>query len=361
MHQVIDNYRRNIIQIATPYSTGTGFFLKEYGLVVTNHHVVEDNRSVIIEGVGFQKQLAEVLYIDRKYDLAFLSAPSGVNEFPEIGLGRQKDVKERDAVTAFGHPFGLSFSVKSGYISNIREIMNGIPYIHIDVSLNPGNSGGPLVDQDGHIIGVNTFIMKGSDSVGFALPADILEQSLQGFIAAGGKDVIRCIGCGNMLTTVTVEQNSCSHCGAAAKLPSAVEPYAAVGVAGTIERLISAIGHDVSLSRCGPNAWEIREGSAKIIITYHEKTGLISADAILCQLPEKQIKPLYEYLLRENYTNNAMTLSVHEQDILLSLLIYDRYLDEETGKQMLEELFQKADYYDNVLVEEYNAVWKDDN
>ncbi|MDO8366771.1 MAG: hypothetical protein Q7T20_08255, partial [Saprospiraceae bacterium] len=68
--------------------------------------------------------------------------------------------------------------------------------------------------------------------------------------------------------------------------------------------------------------------------------------------------PLYEYLLRENYTNEALTLSVHEQDIVLSLLIFDRYLNEETGQAMLRNLFEKADYYDNKLVEEFGATWK---
>src|SRR5690606_14278628 len=108
------------------------------------------------------------------------------------------------------------------------------------------------------------------------------------------------------------------------------------GVAKTIEALIARIGHDVSLSRCGPNAWEIRQGSARIIITYHDKSGLMSADAVLCQLPKENIKRLYEYLLRENYRNEALTLSVHDQDIVLSLLIFDRYLNEETGQQMLQ-------------------------
>jgi serine protease Do len=114
----------------------------------------------------------------------------------------------------------------------------------------------------------------------------------------------------------------------------------------------------VRLSRSGPNAWEIRPGSASIIITYHEKTGLLSADALLCELPKKDIKPLYEYLLRENHRNEGLSLSVHEQDIILSLLIFDRYLNEETGQAMLRELFEKADFYDNKLVEEFGAIWK---
>ena len=93
-------------------------------------------------------------------------------------------------------------------------------------------------------------------------------------------------------------------------------------------------------------------------MSYHDKSGLISADTVLCELPKENIKPLYEYLLRENYTNEALTLSLNDQDIVLSLLIFDRYLNEDTGKAMLSQLFNKADYYDNVLVEQFGATWK---
>jgi len=114
----------------------------------------------------------------------------------------------------------------------------------------------------------------------------------------------------------------------------------------------------VALSRSGHNAWEVKQGSATILVSYHDKSGLISADTVLCELPKENIKPLYEYLLRENYSNEALTLSLNDQDIVLSLLIFDRYLNEETGKAMLSQLFEKADYYDNVLVEQYGASWK---
>ena len=68
---------------------------------------------------------------------------------------------------------------------------------------------------------------------------------------------------------------------------------------------------------------------------------------------------MYEYLLRENYNNSGLTLSLHDRDIVLSFLIFEQYLNEETGKQMLSDLSQKADYYDNVLVEQFGAHWKD--
>ena len=126
----------------------------------------------------------------------------------------------------------------------------------------------------------------------------------------------------------------------------------------TIEEMLGQSGHNVQLSRRGPNNWEITQGSAKINISYYEKTGLITGDAYLCLLPKSNIKPLYEYLLRQNYVMDGMTFSIKDQDIILSLLIYDRYLNADTGMELFNHLFEKADHYDNILVEEYGALWK---
>ncbi|MFZ4633566.1 MAG: trypsin-like peptidase domain-containing protein [Saprospiraceae bacterium] len=358
MRDFVDTYRNVIIQIATPHSTGTGFFLKSAGLIVTNQHVIDGSRRAIIEGERFAKQLSPVVYADKKFDLAFLEAPKGAAEMPELRLGTGKVLRERDPVTAIGHPFGLKFSVKSGIVSNTREVMNGIPYLHIDAALNPGNSGGPLVNDEGEVVGINTFIIQNGDNTGFSLPVDFLAECLSDYAAQNSPNAARCTACSNVVTEKTVEGDHCSFCGNRIQLPGKAEEYAPTGVSATVERIIERIGHPVELSRCGPNAWEIRQGSAKIMVTYHEKTGLITADALLCQLPKEQIKPLYEFLLRENYTNQTLTFSVQGQDIYLSLLIYDRYLNEETGQNLLKKLFENADHYDNILVEQFGAGWK---
>lgn len=360
MNDFIETFRDVIIQIATPNSTGTGFYLKNPGLIVTNHHVVEGNRNVIVEGARFKKQLARVRYADRKYDLAFLEGPRDLSaELPEVRLGVGKTLRERDPVTALGHPFGLKFSVKNGIVSGTREVVNNIPYLHIDAALNPGNSGGPLVDDEGEVVGINTFIIRDGDNIGFSLPVSFLHEALQEFNQSGADNASRCTGCGNVVNEKTVENNHCTICGHRVELPAAVEEYVPAGVPRTIEAIIARTGHDVTLSRCGPNTWEIRQGSARINIGYHDRSGLMTADAILCQLPKTNIKPLYEFLLRENYTQEGLTFSVHEQDIVLSLLIYDRYLNEDTGLRLLRTIFEKADHYDNILVEQFGATWKD--
>lgn len=358
MNDFVETYRMVIVQIATPFSTGTGFFLRDRGLIVTNYHVIEGNRSVVIEGAKFPKQLSSVRYIDQKYDLAFLDGPKEYEELPLIRLGVEKSLRERDVVTAIGHPFGLKFSLKSGIVSNTAEVMNGIPYLHIDAALNPGNSGGPLVDNDGEVVGINTFVMRDGDNTGFSLPVRFLKDALDGYGVITGGQAARCTGCMNIVTEANVENKLCTHCGNRIELPDAVEEYVPSGVPKSVESLIERIGHDVALSRSGHNAWEIKQGSATILVSYHDKSGLISADTILCELPKENIKPLYEYLLRENYNNESVTLSLNDQDIVLSLLIFDRYLNEDSGKAMLKLLFEKADYYDNVLVEQYGATWK---
>lgn len=358
MNDFIDTYRDVIVQIATPQSTGTGFYLKEPNLIVTNNHVVEGNRAVVIEGARFKKQLAQVRYTDRKYDLAFLQPPHDAGELPVIRLAEGKVLRERDPVTAIGHPFGLKFSVKSGIVSGAREIMNDIPYLHVDAALNPGNSGGPLVDNEGDVVGVNTFIIRNGDNVGFSLPVNFLQQSLSDFTRAGSDNACRCTSCLNVVTEKTVENGFCAYCGSRVQLPGSVEEYIPTGVPRTIESIVAQTGQDVALSRSGPNAWEIKHGTARIQVTYHAESGLMSADAVLCQLPKENIKPLYEYLLRQNHEIESFTLSLHGQDIVLSLLIFDRHLNPETGMTLLQNLFEKADHYDNILVEQYGATWK---
>jgi serine protease Do len=359
MKRIIEKYKSVVIQIATPYSTGTGFFLKEYGLIVTNEHVVRGNREVVIDGRGIEKQLAIVTYTDQKYDLAFILPPEKVN-IPAVVLGVTDSLTEGDQVIAVGHPFGLKYTATQGIISNMLHKQNDVNYIQHDAALNPGNSGGPLIDRQGNVIGVNTFIIRDGNNIGFSLPSKYLKDTLTEFSKGGSHIGVRCHSCANMVFEDTIEKEYCPYCGSKLTLPSKEEDYQPVGVKKTVEDLMHTLGYDVLLSRRGPNNWEVQKGSAKINISYHEKTGLIIGDAFLAKLPKKNIKEIYSYLLRQNYLIEGLSLSVKGQDIILSLLIYDKYLNEDTGMKLFRHLFDEADRQDNILVEKYGAGWKKD-
>jgi len=361
MKDIIELYKNIIIQIATPYSTGTGFFLKDQNLIITNEHVVRDNREVVIYGSHIEKQMTKILFTDSKHDLAFLQAPEMHIDMPEVKTGLDKIVKQGDSIVAIGHPFGMEYSATQGIVSNTTQEENDILYIHHDASLKPGNSGGPLINSDGLIVGVNTFIIKSGNSVGFSLPVEYLLKTIEAFREGGDKVGTRCFSCSNLVFENETKDEYCPHCGSKIKIPSEIAEYEPISVAKTIEDMLVEMGHQVELARRGPFHWEIKQGSAKISISYYEKTGLIIGDAYLCNLPQKDIKPLYEFLLRQNYENEGLTFSVKGHDIVLSLLIYDRYLNKETGIKLINHLFERADYYDNILVEEYGATWKQVN
>jgi serine protease Do len=240
----------------------------------------------------------------------------------------------------------------------MMHMHNDINYIQHDAALNPGNSGGPLLDMEGNVIGVNTFIIRDGNNIGFSLPARYVQPTLDDFVKQCCSDGVRCHSCGNVVFDNTIEGEYCPHCGTKIQLPSKVEPYNPVGVTKTVEDLLEKLGYNVPLSRIGPNHWEVERGSAKIYLTYHQKTGLITGDAYLCTLPKQQIKPLYTYLMKENYGLSNMGFSIRGNDIILSLLIYDQYLNLETGEKLFGYLFEKADHYDDILVNTYGAEWK---
>lgn len=112
------------------------------------------------------------------------------------------------------------------------------------------------------------------------------------------------------------------------------------------------------LAREGVNMWSVKEGSAKIKITYNAENFFVAGDAYLCQLPADatKIKPLYEFLLQENFRTHGLVLSCVKQNIILSRIVYDLDMTVENGAAAFRNLFQKADYYDDYLKNEYSCV-----
>ena len=356
MKESIDRYKNNLVQIATPYSVGTGFYLADGNVVVTNEHLVRDCRTVVVKGTNFERQLVKVLFWDVRKDLAFLEAPAALAGAP-AQLG-QDEIRLDQKVLAVGHPFGMSIAAAEGSITNTLHQEEGINYCLHDAFLSPIHSGSPLLNQIGEIIAVNTFLVRRGEPFAYSLPAYLLKETLDAFAAAGSTISVQCDGCSKIVTDKSIKGRFCPSCGSEIVLPSEVDIYEPFGIPKTIEDIICKAEHDVELSRRGPNIWEIQQGSAFINITYYEKNGLITGDAYLCLLPEVDAKELYQYLLQQNYEIEGLNFSVKGEEVVLSLQIYDRYLNIQTGNKLFKHLFDKADYYDNILVEQFGARWK---
>jgi len=359
IQHIIERFQHLVIQISTQTTTGTGFYVKEYNLLVTNNHVVQDAAEVSISGKDFGKTIAKVLYTDLKHDLAFLSVPEGI-DFPDVALGDYSQIKDGDIVVAIGHPYGLNYSATQGVVSNVNRIRDGLRFIQIDAAINPGNSGGPLVNASGEIIGVNSFIIRGGDNLGFALPVNYLIEAFNIYEPFVGTVSTRCPSCDILVLPTIIDSNKyCPGCGTEVSLPLLVDTVIDIpGVPKTIEEILIALGRDIKLARNGQNNWEVKEGSAKIRIHYNTDSYFVTADAYLCKLPTdaNQIKALYKFLLEENYLSKHLVLSCHLQNIVLSSLIYDQDLTKDNGITTFSNLFQKADQLDNYLKSHFGCL-----
>jgi serine protease Do len=355
---IIERFETAIIQIATMTGTGTGFYVKQYNLIVTNDHVVDKSAEVSIAGKLFDKRLARVWFTDRKHDLAFIEPPAGV-DLPEVKLGKYEGVKPGDEVVALGHPFDLIYTATQGVISKVDRIRSGLKYIQVDAAINPGNSGGPLVYENGEVLGVNSFIIRGGDNLGFALPVSYLKTALDLYAPYYGQASTRCPSCETLVLPSNIEADKyCPSCGTEVKLPQLPEKEPEpVGVGKLIEDILKSLGKDVKLARNGLNRWEVREGTARIKIHYNQDNYFIAGDAYLCTLPNEssRIVPLYTFLLHENYRMNGLVLSTVNQNIILSRIIYDLDINKETGSPLFRDLFRKAAEYDHVLKTSYGC------
>ncbi len=352
----IELIKKCLVEIATPYNTGTGFYVKSYDVIVTNEHVIRDNREVVIKGKSFEKQIAQVVFIDERADIALVRPPD-VHNMPEIVLRTENAAVQGETIFALGHPYGLKLATTHGVISSIEQKERGITLIQHDAALNPGNSGGPLVDRDGHVIGLNSFVLVKGENMGFALPIAEVHHAMQAAKPEGAVTMARCRSCRNVVYDNQLERRYCKHCGAEILFPNDVPEYAAVGVTKMVEDIITELGYDVRLTREGKNHWNIQRGSALVRLSYHQDAGLIDGDAYLCRLPDQNVNEIYTYMMQENFMTGDLTFSVKGPFVLLSLMIFDRHLDEETGKKMLEGLFAQADHYDDILIDRFGASW----
>jgi serine protease Do len=186
-HQFL-NPGQNMPEQFTRQSLGSGVIVDAKGFILTNNHVVEGASKIKVNLAGDEDYTAKVVATDPLSDLAVIKI-EGKKDFPYARIGDSKAMKVGDWVLAIGSPFGLQQTVTAGIISATgrvfgSEIANGAgyqsmlfnDYLQTDAAINQGNSGGPLVNMNGEVVGINSFIStqsRSSAGVGFAVPSHI--------------------------------------------------------------------------------------------------------------------------------------------------------------------------------------------
>lgn len=349
---ILEAYIENIIQIMTPYGTGTGFVIDD--LIITNSHVASGLQEVVVSSKKIPRSIAKVVYDDPYYDLAFIKLDFEKPKNPLILTKRP--VEDGDTTIAVGHPYGLNYTATEGIVSRASRMQGDLEYIQIDAAINPGNSGGPLLNENGEVIGVNTFIIQNANNLGFSLPYFYVQEALDNFKNSTQDNIIKCPSCKNLIKEEDVENDYCPECGVkleVAKLRR--KGYNPTGATKLMEEILASLGQNVTLARRSQASWRVDIGTARVEISYYEN-GIIIGESKLCAIPSQKIDEIYDYLLEENQKMSYLQFSISENSIYLSYLIIDSSLTLKEGKIALERLFEYSNKYDDILIHKYGAI-----
>jgi hypothetical protein len=167
----------SVVTIQAGTTLGAGFAVGEGGRIVTNLHVLVGAREAkVVLSDGREFKSVEVMGVDEELDLALLCVPAALKPLP---IGETSKVQVGQHVVAIGHPLGLQNTVSDGLVSAVREIAPGRTILQLTAPISPGSSGGPLLDENGSVIGVSTLVVMKGQNLSFAVPAEAVRPLLK--------------------------------------------------------------------------------------------------------------------------------------------------------------------------------------
>ncbi|PZM85640.1 serine protease [Candidatus Gracilibacteria bacterium] len=350
----LENIKKSIFKINTSEGTGSGFYLKDYDIVVTNYHVVAGSHEVSLEDYNSDRQVAKVILVHPEKDIAFLLPENKLSFEQTVEIIDNLEIKEKDKVSVLGYPFGMGFTVTEGIISSPKQNVSGRDLIQTDAPINPGNSGGPLVNEKWQLVGINTSKFTNADNTGFAVSFKELLEELKNIDKLDKTKLsVVCHSCGALITEKT---DFCPSCGAKIDKNIFLEKKLEK-LSQFIEDSIAKLNINPIIARAGYERWLFNYGSPEIRIFVFDNNYLYITSQ-LNVLPTKDLLPLYEHILGENVL--PYQFGVHENCVYFSyrLAITDIFKNDETQNEISENIknfILKADDFDDMFVDKYGC------
>ena len=192
---IYNQLKDSVVLIETNLGLGSGFVYDINGHIITNQHVIDGADTIQVTFLDGNITSASLIGMDIYSDLAVVKVDPQVTNLYPVVLGSSSELRVGEPVAAMGNPFGLSDTLTVGIVSSLERTLTAvgnyviIDIIQLDAAVNPGNSGGPLVNLLGQVVGVNTAIQSETGTftgIGFAIPSDTIKREINALIETGG-------------------------------------------------------------------------------------------------------------------------------------------------------------------------------
>ena len=302
------NIYKLVYKVTHAGGSGSCFYLKSYNLFVTNYHVVNGFHTVAIHDNDRNPYLAKVVLVNPSLDIALLAVDADFSALPELSLAADDSLAIGGKVSVAGYPYGMPFTVTEGSVSSPKQLMEGKYYIQTDAAVNPGNSGGPIFNENSEVVGVTVSKFTNADNMGFGVRVEALRKLLESVDEVDRNTFqVQCDSCDELISE---EEEFCPSCG------------------------------------------EIR-------IFVYENTYLFAVSPINL-LPKKEVERVLDYILSEDFA--PYKLGIEGRQIYMAYRIHLSDLTEESEDEIrtnLVNLAFKADDMDNMLVEQFGCEFSE--
>lgn len=349
----MENIRKSVYKIITASGTGSGFTVKGQNHIITNYHVVKGAKIVAVEDYKKDRQVANVVMVNPEVDLAFLSIAGFSNTNTDISLQEELQIVNTQKVFINGYPFGMPYTITEGIVSSANQPMGSRSYVQTDAAVNPGNSGGPMLNETGILVGVTTSKFTNADNVGFGIKHTDLIKELNDFFNLPNQASynVKCNSCDNYTDK---ESEFCVNCGNNLDI-SIWEEFEKSDLAKFVEEALNDLGINPVLGRAGRDYWEFHQGSALVRIFVFKRDYLVATSPIN-HLPKQNIEALLDHLMEGNV--DPYYLGIHDNQIYLSYRVHlsDIFTEyAEKIKEDIKNLALKANELDDYFVNTFGC------
>ncbi len=355
MNQALIDTGKLIVKVITSTGTGSGFYLKQEKIVVTNQHVISGSTKAVVEWPNRKRMLAPIVYADVGDDIAFLALEDDL-DVPNADLKHEISVRTGMKAIVLGFPLGRPMSMTEGIVSATNQVLSGKEYIQTDAAVNPGNSGGPLVDEDGHILGITSCKFDKAENISFAIPLIKLHQALKNFEGNTSRTYcVKCSACTQLFFEKTIY---CPRCGQKVNTEEYFTLAPLSSLALFTEEALRQANFDPEICRNGYEQWQLYNQQALVNIFVSDKRYLLTTSPITT-IPEEKLADFYLYIFSNPVKPSSINVDFANSQVIVNSLI--PLMDTENKDQrqnlqnMIIDVINRAPVLQKQFIDDYHC------